>query len=173
MERRGLFHLVRLGNDNLVSNINKMKHRLFFIQGKIKYSTFYEYFDIEPDAIFHDDIIRYIHDSLQWIPSIQVEFPRKRETYGLYEYGINIISNNGSEKFYNVISAWKDLFSQAPETFEITLSVLCDHEGVAKYPIEFRKISIQRDFLVENLQKLSECAKKAADGEGYILHLGI
>jgi hypothetical protein len=150
-----------------------VKHNFFFIQGKIKYSTFHEYLNIESDAILHDDIIRYIRDSFQWVPSIQVEFPRKRETYGLYEYGINIISDNGSEKFYNVICAWKDLFCQAPENFEITLGVLCDHEGVAKYPIEFRKISIQRDLLLENLHKLSECAKKAANGEGYILHLGI
>jgi hypothetical protein len=150
-----------------------MKHNFFFIKGKIKYSTFHEYLNVESDAILHDDIIRYIRDSFQWVPSIQVSLPYKRETYGLHEYGINIISSNGSEIFYNVISAWKDLFSQAPQTFEINLGVLCDHEGIAKYPIEFRKITIQRDLLLENLHKLSECAKKAANGEGYILHLGM
>jgi hypothetical protein len=150
-----------------------MKHKFFFVQKEVDYSAYREYYKMEPDVIIHDDIIRYIRDSILWVPSIQLSYSHQKKSYGLYEYGDNIIDINGSEIFYGVVSAWKDLFSQAPETFEITLSVMCDHEGVAKYPIEFRKISIQRDILIDNLQKLSNHAKKTTDGEGYILHLGM
>ncbi|MGE5659824.1 MAG: hypothetical protein ACM37W_24795 [Actinomycetota bacterium] len=150
-----------------------MKHRFFFVPGKIKYSTFHQYYDIEPNAIFHDDIIRYIRDSLQWVPSIQVSFPHKRESYGLDEYGINIIHSTGATVFCEIITGWEKLFSQAPEVFEITSGILCDHDGRAKYPLEFRKVSVKRDFLVDNFHKLSECARQAAQGDGYILHLGM
>lgn len=128
---------------------------------------------MEPDAVLHDDVMRYIRDSYQWVQSIQVSFPYKRESYGLEEYGTNIIDKRGGKRFYKVILAWKDLFSQAPEVFEITTGIICDREGRAKYPLEFKKVSVKRDFLLANLQKLSECAKQVAQGEGYILHLGM
>ncbi|BAY20965.1 hypothetical protein NIES2100_07090 [Calothrix sp. NIES-2100] len=150
-----------------------MKHNFFFVEGKIKYSSFSQFNQMEPDAVLHDDVMRYLRDSSQWVQSIQVSFPYKRESYGLDEYGTNIIDEKGAKTFYGVICAWKDLFSQAPEVFEITTGVVCDHEGRAKYPLEFIKVSLNRDFLVENLQKLSEYAKQAAHGDGYILHLGM
>jgi hypothetical protein len=70
-----------------------MKHRFLFICGEIEYSSFHQYFHIEHDAVFHDDIFCYIYDALAWVSSIQISFPSKKKTYEFYQYGINIIDN--------------------------------------------------------------------------------
>jgi hypothetical protein len=136
------------------------------------YSNFYNH----PQAVqVHDDLLRYLSDSLKWIPC---HFPKKRqkllECKGLNLIGVTIIKAEGASIAQNVFDLWADLFSHGPEELELTGGwVWIDGE-----PMESGKFSTiveERDDLVSSLRQIAEYAKRVSESQGrsYLLHLGI
>lgn len=77
----------------------------------------------------HDDIIQYILDSLEWIPS---KNPAKKGSpmgQGINYYGVTLLDEQSSRSLINVFTAWRDLFKNAPETFELTGNFIYSDNG--------------------------------------------
>lgn len=147
-------------------------HRFFCLnENNVSYEKYQDYFAIEADLIICHDLIGYIYDSLLWVPSLYLSGAKYKKSFGLFLNGDTIINSEGAAIFRGVIQAWVDLFSQAPEEFELTGTLLLDAEKRSKG--EFRKIKVERNAVVENLSTLVRYANKTIDGEYYILHLGI
>lgn len=145
----------------------------------------------------HDDLVQYMGDTLNWVPSMNPSNPSEWPGYGLNLFGPTVIHTSGAEKFGRVCTAWADLMSLGPKNLHLTGSFEWVPEEIAteenkegKRLIEdgssideniagmrvyqgYSKIRCDRDELVGKLRLLAEYAQKALDGDHYILHLGI
>lgn len=119
----------------------------------------------------HDDIVRYILDSLNWIPSYN---PSKRERHtGLNLYGITLISSEGAHRTAQIFRAWGALFSMGPEELDLTGGWTCLERP--KEEGRYQTIRSNRDSLVKSLQSISmQCDETAvSEHKAFVLHLGI
>jgi len=149
-------------------------HKFFCLRkGEKRYEKFTEFYRATPDVEIHDDLIRYIYDTLLWVPCTHLSGRKKKMTYGLMLYGDTIIKQEGAEIFGHVIESWAHLFSKAPSKFELKGGVMVQRDGIVREPIEFYKIEIERDVGEESAISLGNYAKEAAAGDYFILNLGI
>jgi hypothetical protein len=149
-------------------------HKFFCLKkGEKRYENFTDFYHAAPDVEIHDDLIRYIDDTLFWVPCTHLSGCKQKMTYGLMLYGNTIIKQEGAEIFGHVIESWSHLFSKAPSKFELKGGVMVQSDGIVREPIEFYKIEIERDEVVENLRTLANYAKQSAAGDYFILHIGI
>jgi hypothetical protein len=86
----------------------------------------YSHFHNDEQAVrVHDDLIRYMGDSLEWISChVPMTLPNLKEVKGLHYYGPTIIKQEGAEEACNVFRIWAELFSRAPQTLQLTRSVM-------------------------------------------------
>ncbi len=118
-----------------------------------------------------DDLIRYLFDTLRWVPT---EHPFEASGrwampwrgYGLDYFGHTAIRKHGAPVFRRICEAWAALFSQAPRTFELHGSYLPD-EG------RYERLEHHRKELVPLLRKLAGHAERASTGDFLILHVGL
>ena len=133
-----------------------------------------KYWGIRSDVKLHDYLIRYMLDTLYWIPTELPHF-EKMSFQGLNTWGSMIIKGEGADIFCQIISAWISLFSFSPERLIITGSYVQYYnedeqpEGEGYY----EKLEYDRDKVIRNLKKLTDYATVAAKGNHYILHIGV
>ncbi|MEG3974347.1 Coagulation factor 5/8 type-like protein [Microcoleus sp. herbarium8] len=131
------------------------------------------YYEKKFEVSIHDDIMRYMNDTLMWIPCTHLSLPYKNKTKGLALYGTTIIHQEGGEMFYHVISSWYRLFSKAPERFQLYGGIIIEADRTFSSPPKVHNIEVERDLLLEKLQILLNYANQVIEGEFFILHLGI
>jgi len=105
---------------------------------------------VEECVIFSDEIVLYVSDFLQWIPTYN---PFKKEKgFGIHYYGITKIEKEGAEIAINLFRSLVNLFSLGPEKIELTGSfqwtVECDTDG------EYEHLVFNRDILCTELESL-------------------
>jgi hypothetical protein len=105
----------------------------------------------------HDDIIQFIFRTLRWIKV--KNYTNKEEQNGLYYHGISIIYPDQIKILYNVIVNWKCLFGYAPEIFH--------HDEYAE------DITMQREQVIEELNKLIDFLSEIIKNGDYLIHSGI
>ena len=130
----------------------------------------------------HVDALRYIADTLQWIPTYNPS--TKQAHQGLCWWGITWIQVDGAPVMAKTLGYWADLLSSEPAELELTgnygyqvendsnkdgFEVIADNSG------GYEKLIFNRDELVTNLRALSNYAKQVQEqgDKYYILHLGI
>jgi len=120
-------------------------------------------------VVLHDDLILYIIDSLQWIPS---KNPGKRAVpadYGINYHGLTLFDKQSAIPLRNVFSAWRNLFENAPKIMKLTGSfVRSDNEEG-----EYERLILDRDRVIIQLESIIAMAEKLTEGEYYIFHYGI
>ncbi|MCU0547166.1 MAG: Coagulation factor 5/8 type-like protein [Oscillatoriaceae cyanobacterium Prado104] len=131
------------------------------------------YYDMEFEVSIHDDIMRYMDDTLMWIPCTHLSLPYQKKTKGLALYGITVIHQESGEMFYHVIDLWYRLFSKAPERFQLDGGIIIGHDRIVSSPPKYYTIEVERDLLLQKLQILRNYAERTIEGEFFILHLGI
>jgi hypothetical protein len=138
-------------------------------------NNYKKYLAVRSDVKLPDDLIRYMLDTLDWVPT---ELPRSEKIIpfqGLDTYGSTIIKGESANILCQIISAWINLFSFSPKRLIITGSWTQYYnedeqpEGEGYY----EKLEFDRDQIIRNLKKLTEYAQVVANGEHYILHIGI
>jgi len=67
----------------------------------------------------HDDVLRYIADSLNWIPSYNPVHRKPRKQMGLNLCGITAIDRDGATIAQRIFAGWAFLFSQAPSRINV------------------------------------------------------
>ena len=122
------------------------------------------------NVVIHDDIVQYISDSLEWIPSKNPAEKGNPNGQGINYYGVTLFDEQSSKSLKAIFTSWRDLFENAPNTFGITGNFVCgDNEQDGEYEI----INIKRDEVVNQLGKIISMSEHLAKGNYYLYHLGI
>ena len=127
-----------------------------------------------PKAIqIHDDVIRYVQDTLNWITCYN---PGRRMTKqkGLNLCGPTIIKSDGAPCAEAVFAAWAKVFSNGPKKIQLTGAyewIDGDSGGSGRYS----KIKVDRDEIVAKFTAIANYARKVggSKNEFLILHMGI
>lgn len=126
------------------------------------------------DAIcIHDDLMRYMQDTLNWITCYNPANKMMRHK-GLNYYGPTVIKNDGAVTAQKVFTTWATLFSTGPKRIKLTGGYGWIH-GKGPETGSYSKITVNRDELVETLRTIAKYSKSVANSKGdlFILHLGI
>lgn len=128
--------------------------------------------DLSNIVLIHDDIVQYIQNTLNWIPSINPTMNYEKG-FGLCNYGITLFDKEGAEVISKIAKAWEDLFSSGPAILKLTGSYCytTDDQGITSG--KYETIEVDRDKLVENFRKLRLLSEKVISGDYLILHHGI
>jgi hypothetical protein len=145
----------------------------FFLLNKSE-NSYKKYLGIKSDVNLHDDLIRYMIDTLYWIPT---ENPNseKMPFEGLDTYGVTIIKNEGANILFHIISAWINLFSLSPKKLRLT-GGWTQHYNEEEQPEgegSYETLEFDRDKVIINLKVLADYAQKASKGDYFVLHIGI
>ena len=130
----------------------------------------------------HEDVLRYIADTLQWIPTYNPATKQAHE--GLCWYGMTWVQAEGASIMAKVLASWADLLSCGSAELELTGSYGYQVENdsskdgfevIAANSGRYEKLIFNRDELVTKLRTLSAYAKQFQEQGSayYILHLGI
>lgn len=118
-----------------------------------------------------DDLIRYMLDTLCWIPSRNPSNEQEWKGYGLNLYGPTLISSEGGRIAAQILRHWIGLFMQAPSQFQLhsgfetTSGDHCREEEALTPHI----IYIERDQCVKQLETIAGWAEKVSLDETYVL----
>lgn len=121
-------------------------------------------------VVIHDDFVQYISDSLEWIPS---KNPAKKgipKGQGINYYGITLFDKQSSKSLKGIFTSWRELFENAPNTFEITGNFVCEDN---QQDGEYEKVKINRDEVVNQLGKIISMSDQLAKCNYYLYHLGV
>jgi hypothetical protein len=120
----------------------------------------------------HDDLIRYIADSLSWISTLNPATGKIGA--GLNFYGPTAILSEGASVAQRIFCAWAELFSLGPSELELT-GGWSQVEGEPMESGRHEKLIFSRDMIVANLITLADYANQVSlsPKEFYVLHLGI
>ncbi|MFD3156331.1 hypothetical protein ACFIJ5_05645 [Haloimpatiens sp. FM7330] len=114
----------------------------------------------------HDDIIIYINDTLNWIPSKNPAFEDMPKGFGLNHYGITLFDKESAPIIKNIFSGWIKIFSQAPSKFKLTGEYELGSET-------YEKIQLERNKVIDSFEKMFLLANKLENENYYLIHLGI
>ena len=132
----------------------------------------YSLFVNDPKAThLHDDILRYMDDSLRWIPTLN---PAKRERrHGLNFWGPTAILADGAPTAARVFRGWAELLRIGPPELLLT-GPWTQIEGEPKSG-HFSQLRFARDQVVTALDRVAHDCERVADSGGahFVLHLGI
>jgi len=120
-------------------------------------------------VIFPDELILYINDSLQWIPTINPATSKKG--FGLNYCGVTTIDKDGSSIAESVFLSWANLFSNAPNDLKLTGS--WTWSGTNENVGEYEKLVYEKDAIVSCFSKLASYCNMVTTRLYYIVHLGI
>ncbi|UOY93335.1 hypothetical protein MUG87_04195 [Ectobacillus sp. JY-23] len=122
------------------------------------------------DVVYiHDDLIVYMWDTLQWIPS---KTPRKtgiEEGLGLNRWGITVLDDESVEKISNILQAWRMLFKMSPHQLTLTGGLMWTENEL----VEYEQLKFQREEVLEQLDKLIVFTKQVQNKSYYICHWGV
>lgn len=128
--------------------------------------------DFSNQVLIHDDVIQYIQDTLNWIPSINPAMNYQKQ-FGLCNYGVTLFDKEGAEIILRLTKAWNELFLNGPATLKLTGNYgwITNELGITQGNYEL--IEVDRDTLIGGLEKLQLFSEKVIAGDYLILHRGI
>ncbi|WP_330502631.1 hypothetical protein V2I71_12445 [Peribacillus frigoritolerans] len=71
-------------------------------------------------VVIQDDMVQYIMDSLEWIPSKNPSLNGNPIDRGINYHGVTLFDKRSSETLISIFSSWKSLIKHAPDQFELT-----------------------------------------------------
>ncbi|WP_285767393.1 hypothetical protein [Peribacillus sp. SI8-4] len=120
-------------------------------------------------AVIDDDLILYIMDSLEWIPS---QNPAKRGNpsgRGINYHGVTLFDRQASKTLMGIFMSWKNLFKNAPASFVLPGAYVYGDKQEGNY----EKLVFSRDEVIAQLDKMISMSEALAKGECYLYHCGI
>jgi hypothetical protein len=121
-------------------------------------------------VVIYDDIIQYISDTLEWIPSKNPAKLGNPIGQGINYYGVTLFDNESSIRLKSIITSWRDLFNNAPDTLFLTGNYV---DGDNELDGGYDKIVINRDEVIKQFNKIIAFAECLSKGHYYLYHLGI
>ncbi|MBP0000384.1 MAG: hypothetical protein J7641_15535 [Cyanobacteria bacterium SID2] len=153
-----------------------LNHDFFVVDNNFDFTNYRDYFSISSDVFLHDDFMRYINDTLNWIPTLTTSSSELRQIKGLNLYGITVIDFNGAGKLYKIIDAWNNLLSESPKKVILTGDWTQEYDGEGNVIGNgyYERLEFDRDDLLKHMNGLKNYSNQIVQNHsGYILHLGI
>jgi len=119
----------------------------------------------------HDDLVHYIDDALQWIPTLN---PATNEPgSGLNLLGVTAILSEGAAVASGIFQCWAQLFRRGPE--ELTLSGHWTWVAGQPRSRHYEVLRYRRDDVVATFERLARDCNQVATSNAtlFVLHLGI
>ncbi|AZS15425.1 hypothetical protein [Paenibacillus lutimineralis] len=153
-----------------------LTHEFFLVINEFEFKDRYEWYSTdrhiwENKAVLSDDIILYMMDFLNWVPSFNPE--TKESGNGLNYYGITVIHNVGADKLISVLDKWLNLFDEAPDTFSLRGDTIWKEEDNGEGYWEQTINRMNRERMQSELNQLIGLAVKATNNNQLIIHFGI
>ena len=121
--------------------------------------------------LLHDHVLRYISDSLKWIPTENPAL-KGEPGMGLNFWGPTCITQRGAQQASGVFSAWASLLALGPPTLRLR-GLWTFIEGEPRSGA-YEVLELDRDELVGKLRQLAEWAQAVAvNPDLYVFHMGI
>ncbi|WKA52717.1 hypothetical protein QWY22_09225 [Planococcus liqunii] len=118
-----------------------------------------------------DDLIQYIRDSLNWIPSKNPAKSMTREEKGINYHGITLFDQTSAAVMKNVLAAWHNLFTNSPEKLELTGEfVLSSKKNTLG---EYEGLIFNRNDVLALLERLISMIDRLKEENLFLYHLGI
>jgi hypothetical protein len=136
----------------------------------------------DPRAVhLHDDLVRYIQDTLAWIPTIN---PARGEPHrGLCMWGPTLIEVEGAVIAGRVFGGWAELFAIGPPVLALTggfsWAASDDAPPVGERATQleggYDHLQFNRDEVVSVLRQLTGWCEQVRSGTGrlYLYHCGV
>lgn len=156
-----------------------MKHKFCLIPSHHPYAEYIYAKNRSIDIVIEidDDVLWYIKDFLDWIPTVNPAKKEYERAYGLNFYGPTIIEAQGAVMAKRVFGGLKSLFSIGPSVINLRGLPYFDAEedySHEKLPrIVFSTLQYERQVLVEVFRKLETFADQIGSGAYYMVHFGI
>ncbi len=132
-----------------------------------------KYYNVAATVSLSDNLIQYISDSLQWVPSYNPAHNMEPQL-GLNFYGPTVIKNSGAQKLHRISMAWSSLYGQSPPEIKLTGDYgWADGQGYESGAYE--KHSMVRSQVVSCFDQLADtCLQVVNRGNtAFIMHNGI
>jgi hypothetical protein len=116
----------------------------------------------------------YCYDTFRWIEThnpAQVNIPIGS---GLNLYGPTIVSHVGAYAFHAICHTWAQLFMLGPPNLLLSQgqsTIIGDDNQTQQW--RPRRLTIERDGLVQTFTTLANYGRQAQSGDYFILHLGV
>lgn len=152
-----------------------LQHEFYLIPNTIDVKEFWEHMknnnSVIDSVVIHDDLIQYIFDSLEWIPSKNPALRGTPNGRGLNYHGVTLFDKQSSPTLERVFCSWRDLFKNSPTTLELTGEFVYDEND--EILGEYEKLIFNRDEVIRDFEKIISMSLKIAEGDCYIYHCGI
>src|SRR5690348_15303189 len=84
------------------------------------YADYTHHFHSAEAVRLDDDLVVYMLDTLNWIPTINPSNPTQWKGWGLNYYGPTVISKVGAPKAARIFGLWADLLDEGPDEYSLT-----------------------------------------------------
>ncbi|MDF2790626.1 MAG: hypothetical protein K0S80_3727 [Neobacillus sp.] len=152
-----------------------LEHEFYLIPNTIDVKDFWVHKEnnngVIDSVVIHDDLILYIVDSLEWIPSKNPALRGAPNGWGLNYHGVTLFDKDSCPTLESVFSSWRDSFKNAPTTLELTGEFVYD-ENDEKLG-EYEKLIFNRDEVIKLFEKIISMSVQLAEGNCYLYHCGI
>ncbi|MDQ0878260.1 hypothetical protein QFZ77_006919 [Paenibacillus sp. V4I3] len=153
-----------------------LTHKFFLISSDFELNDRHEWYSTnrytwEEKVELSDDIIQYMMDFLNWMPSYNPE--TKESGNGLNYYGLTVIQKLGAEKLIRVLDKWLKLIDEAPDTFSLRGDTIWKEEENGEGYWEQTRNRMKRERMKIELEQLIGLAVNASNNNKLIIHFGI
>ncbi|WP_214628981.1 coagulation factor 5/8 type-like protein [Paenibacillus agaridevorans] len=153
-----------------------LTHEFFLLSGVFDMNDRYEWYRANrytwaEKSVVSDEIIQYLSDFLNWLPSYNPE--TKENHKGLNYYGLTVINKPGAEKLIRILDKWLKLIEEAPDTFSLRGDTVWKEKENENGHWEQSKNWLKRETLQIEIKSLIDSAVKALDNNQLIVHFGI
>ncbi|MDQ0114049.1 coagulation factor 5/8 type-like protein [Paenibacillus harenae] len=153
-----------------------LTHEFYLLSGDFDLNDRYEWYRTNrytwaEKSVVSDEIIQYMMDFLNWLPSYN---PETKESHrGLNYYGVTVINKPGAEKLIKILDKWLKLIEEAPDTFSLRGDTVWKEEENEDGYCEQTRNWLKRERMQSELAVLIDLAVKASDNNHLIIHFGI
>ncbi|MFD1990448.1 coagulation factor 5/8 type-like protein [Paenibacillus nicotianae] len=155
-----------------------LEHEFFVISNDFNFdmNKMYEWYSSNrytwtKKVVLADNIILYLMDFLNWIPTYNPA--TRKKTTGINYYGLTVIYTAETSQLKQLLEKWLVFIEEAPELFSLRGQTIWKETGKEEGYWESTRTQIHRDALQHELQSLIDLATEASHSNKSILHVGI
>jgi hypothetical protein len=114
----------------------------------------------------HDDVVRYMTDTLVWIPCFNPS--RWEKCDGLNMWGVTLIREDGASIAQSIFRSWANLFASGPEVLNLQGNFDLEKERHDRF-------KLSRDDCVDTLNQIAGYLTQVQESKGNltVLHFGV
>jgi hypothetical protein len=152
-----------------------LEHEFYLISGSSDVENFWrqrsDADNVINSVIIDDDVIQYILDTLDWIPSRNPALKGNPIGRGINYHGVTLFDAKSSDSLKAIFTAWRDLFANAPTQMELTGEFMIENglESVGRY----ETLVLDRDRVIQAFEQIIAMSERLGEGDMYLYHCGI